>query len=52
MIEKVHEDRFGTIIYTGLTKDLEIINQSNIKSINLIKQMVLNFIILKIYLIA
>lgn len=25
MIEKVHEDRFGTIIYTGLTKDLEII---------------------------
>lgn len=25
MIEKVYEDRFGTVHYTGLTKDLEII---------------------------
>lgn len=30
MIEKVHEDRFGTIIYTGLTKDLEIIKSDEI----------------------
>ena len=25
MIEKVYEDRFGTVHYTGLTKDLDII---------------------------
>ena len=30
LIEKVHEDRFGTIIYTGLTKDLEIIKSDEI----------------------